>query len=162
MKRTAFLLSLTIAGLLAMAQMPVKDYRKSGAPVPQFQLQRPSGGVIGNKVLKAGKPFMFVIFSPQCEHCALALDSLRRVPALQPQADMILVVEARNKPFLKDFMKKHGFDTVARYRNIGFDSGRLISQIYSYGMLPQFSIYDRQHRFVRSFSGIFPLDSLTK
>ncbi len=160
MKRILFLLLLLSPVFAAQAQMPFTDYRKAGAGVPAFVLNRPAGGTVTNKVLRPGKPFMFLIFSPQCEHCALALDSLRRVPEFRPETDLVLVVEARNKPYLADFMTKHGFDTVAEFRHIGFDSGRLISQIYNFGMLPQFSIYNARHKFVRSFSGIFPLDSL--
>ncbi len=160
MKQAVFLAALLVSTFAGFAQKPFTDHRKAGAPVPQFVLHKPGGGTISNAVLKPGKPFMFLIFSPQCDHCALALDSLRSVPELQPQTDLVLVVEARNRPFLKDFMAKHHFDTVAKYKRIGFDSGRLISQIYNFGMLPQFSIYNKQHRFVKSFSGIFPLDSL--
>ena len=160
MKPLAFLLFILSAALPVAAQKPFTDYRKAGVPVPPFVLHKPAGGVITNKVLRPGKPFIFLIFSPQCEHCALALDSLRRVPELEPETDLVLVVEARNRSFLKDFMSKHGFDTVAKYRRIGFDSGQLISRIYNFGRLPQFSIYDARHKFVRSFSGIFPLDSL--
>lgn len=160
MKRALILALLLCNTLLTHAQKPVTDYRKTGAAVPPFVLHKPGGGTITNKALTSGEPFMFMIFSPQCDHCAMALDSLRSVPELQPETDLILVVEARNRPYLKDFMKKHGFDTVAKYRRIGFDSGLLIQRIYNFGMLPQFSIYNKQHRFVKTFSGTFPLDSL--
>jgi thiol-disulfide isomerase/thioredoxin len=160
MKRVLFLLLFLLPFAVIRAQKPFTDYRKAGSAVPSFVLHKLSGGMISNKVLRSGKPFMFLIFSPQCDHCAKALDSLHRVPGLQPSLDLVLVTEARNKPFLADFMKQHGFDTIAKYRTVGLDSGKLIQQIYNFGMLPQFSIYNAQHKFVRSFSGIFPLDSL--
>lgn len=160
MKALLSTLLLLLAVPALHAQQAAVNYRKPGAAVPSFRLNRPAGGTVTNKVLRPGRPFMFLIFSPQCDHCAEALDSLRSVPELQPETDLVLVVEARNKPYLKAFMTKHRFDTVSQFRNIGFDSGRLIANIYNYGMLPQFSIYNNKHRFVRSFSGIFPLDSL--
>jgi thiol-disulfide isomerase/thioredoxin len=136
------------------------DYRKKGAPVPPFIIEQANGKQFGNSVLKPGKPVLIAIFSPQCDHCSLALDSLQHFGKRLDKTQVVLVTEARNKPELKKFLKDQGFDTVAAFRQAGIDKGNLIYDIYTYGLLPQFNIYNAQHKLVKSFTGNFPLDSL--
>ena len=147
--------------MLASSQAQVRqDYRKKSAPIPPFTIEHPNGKEFSNSVLKAGKPVLLAIFSPQCDHCALALDTLQQFGSSLHNTSLILVAEARNKPYLKLFLAQHGFDTAAEFRHIGTDKGNLIYDIYNYGLLPQFNIYNAQHKLVKSFSGVFPMDSL--
>ena len=139
---------------------PRQDYRKKGAPIPPFIIEQPNGGKFSNNVLKPGKPVLLAIFSPQCDHCELALDTLRHFGKSLKNTSIVLVTEARHKPQLTGFLTKAGFDTVKAFRQVGIDKGNLVYDIYNFGMLPQFNIYNSQHKLVKSFSGNFPMDSL--
>ena len=159
MKRGIALVYCLLLAAACAAQVR-QDYRKKGAPIPPFIIQQLNGKQFSNSVLKPGKPVLLAIFSPQCDHCALALDTLQHFGAKLNNTRIILVTEARNKPHLKEFLTTHGFDTVAAFRQAGIDKGNLIYDIYTYGLLPQFNIYNAQHKLVKSFSGTFPMDSL--
>lgn len=137
-----------------------QDFRKKGAPIPPFTIEQPDGKHFNNSALKSGKPVLVAIFSPQCDHCAIALDSLQHFGKSLNNTSIILVSEARHQVHVKEFLKTNGFDKVPAYRMAGIDKENLIYYIYNYGLLPQFNIYDARHQLVKSFSGNFPMDSL--
>jgi hypothetical protein len=139
---------------------PRVDFKVKGAPMPPFSLEKANGSTITNKVLQKGKPVLLMIFSPQCEHCEHTIDSLKNMTGSFAHTQLLLVTEARNKPELKGFLKKTGLDTSRVFRNVGLDKSNLIPYIYTFQLLPQFNIYNAQHKLVKSFAGNFPLDSL--
>lgn len=145
----------TVSGL---AQSRV-DYKKTGAPIPPFAIKRTNGKVVSNAVLQKGKPVLVAIFSPECEHCERALDTLHQDTALK-SIQAIWVTQAVHEAKLKPFMIRTGFDKDPLFRNMGTEQSNLVFSIYTYGLLPQFNVYSRQHKLVKTFTGIFPLDSL--
>jgi glutaredoxin-related protein len=157
MKTAPALILCLLLAAAAMAQ-PKPDYRRPGAPVPPFVIEQLDGRLLTNGILKKGRPVVLAIFSPRCGHCALALDSLQRLGLTN--VHFVLVTEAIHRPYLKDFLSTHGYDKAPAFRHVGVDKGNLIDHIYAYGMLPQFNIYNEQHTLVKTFTGIFPIDSL--
>lgn len=145
--------------LFAGAQ-PKMDYKKAGAPIPEFTIVKPDGKAITQKALKPGKPAIILIFSPDCDHCGQMLDSMKAVVSGMEQTQLFLVTEARNKDHLKDFIEKKELDKYPAFRETGWDKGNLIYHIYTYQMLPQVNVYDAKHQLTRSFTGAFLLDSL--
>ena len=139
---------------------PKVDYRKKGASIPPFVIEQLNGRLLTNSILKKGKSVVLVIFSPLCDHCATALDTLQRFGESLKNTQLILLTEAFNKPDLQNFLPTHGFDKEPLFKNIGLDRGNLVSYIYTYGLLPQFNVYNTQHKLVKTFTGIFPMDSL--
>ncbi len=147
--------------LLAGAQLKT-DFKKAGAPIPDFVIIKPDGKTITNKALKAGKPVLLMIFSPECEHCMQILDTMKRMTANMQKTQLILVTEARNKQLLKDFIEKKELDKHPAFQQIGWDKANLIFYIYTYQMLPQINVYNSDHKLTRTFTGTFSLDSLTQ
>ncbi len=159
MKRALFAALLVFLPALLNAQDRT-DYRVKGAPIPRFVIEPVKGGVFTNTVLKPGKPVLLVIFSPQCEHCERALDTLKGMGARLKGTQIVLVTQPIHQPQMSGFLEKSGLGKNPAFRNMGVDRSNLIYSIYAQDMLPQFNIYDSKHRLVRTFSGIFPLDSL--
>jgi len=158
--KTAFLsISLFLLCCTGFAQTKI-DYRKKGAPIPAFGIEALNGKIISNAVLKANKPVMLVIFSPDCPHCIHALDTLKGLTDQLKDIQLVLLTEEVHKAQLEDFLKKSELDKNPSFKYVGTDKSHLIYLIYAYGMLPQFTIYDSKHSLVKTFSGIFPLDSL--
>lgn len=160
MKSLVLFALLMLATTAGRTQPPNADYKKKGSPIPPFVIEQPDGRLINHTLLQKGKPAVIAIFSPQCDHCAAMLDTLRAMAPLFRNRQLVLVTEARNKDFMKDFLSKHGYDKEPLYRNIGWDKGNLIYFLYTYALLPQFNVYDANHKLVKTFTGAFPLDSL--
>ncbi len=103
---------------------------------------------------------MLMIFSPQCDHCERMLDTLKGMAGNFKKTQLLLVCEARNKGFLKDFVKKTELAKYPAFGNAGWDGGNLIYDLYTYQLLPQVNVYGANHKLVRTFTGVFPMDSL--
>lgn len=159
MKKMLGILLLSLPTVLLSAQ-PKVNYKKAGAAIPPFVLEQPNGQPLTNTALKAGKPLLLMIFSPDCEHCAMKLDTLKGLTGIFKTTQMLLVTELRNKPNLNSFLKKKGFDKVPLFRKAGLDRGDLISNIYTYQLLPQYNFYNAKGRLVKTFTGNAPVDSL--
>ena len=165
MKKTFYLLVcvlLTANVVLAQKQLVPKqpDYRKIGAPLPPFVLEKTAGGTFTNTNLKPGKPVMMMIFSPQCEHCAYTIDSMKNIASQFKNTQLILVAEDRNKAYMKDFIKKANIGTHPLFKNTGTEKGNLIYYIYNYQVLPQVNFYNSNYKLEKSFTGTAPFDSL--
>ena len=136
------------------------DYRKIGAPMPPFVLQKTAGGTFTNTNLKPVKRTMLMIFSPQCEHCAYTIDSLKRNAAMFKNTQFVLVAEDRNKQYMKDFIRKADIGSHPLFKNTGTEKGNLIYYIYNYQVLPQVNFYNSNNKLEKSFTGTAPFDSL--
>jgi len=135
-------------------------YRKKGAPIPPFVLQKTSGGVMTNTQLKPGKPVMLMIFHPLCDHCNYVIDSLKKNQPLFKNTQLVMVAEDRNKEYMKGFIDKVGIKDNVLFKNIGTEKGSLIYYLYTYEILPQVNFYDKNYKLVHSFTGKAPFDSL--
>lgn len=142
---------------------PTKEqimYRKKGASIPPFVLQKTMGGTFTNTNLKVGKPVMLMIFHPLCEHCNYVLDSLKKYESMFKNTQLVLIAEDRNKEYMKGFIDKAGIKDNVLFKNIGTEKGNLIYYLYTYEILPQVNFYDKNYKLQHSFTGKAPFDSL--
>lgn len=156
---------LSFAALILIAHLSFAqgiDYKKRGAPLPPFLIEKTAGGTYTNTQLKAGKPVMVMIFSPECDHCEHMIDSLKQNEALFKTTQVVLVAEDRNKKFMPDFAKKLNLYQDRLFKNIGTNKGELIFAIYTQKILPQITFYDSKHKLVKIFDGIYTLADLKK
>lgn len=158
--RLLFAIIVTCFPLFVMAQPQHADFKKKGAPIPPFVLEKINGTTFDNSVLKAGQPVMIMIVSPECGHCEYMVDSIKQLLPLFKRTQIILATELRNKPNLNSFLKKVKLTTDPLFKYAGYDKGNLIYFMYNSAMLPQVSFYDSKHKLVHSFGGTFPMDSL--
>ena len=145
------LLALTVS-ISAVAQQKT-DYQKKGAPMPNFYVSRMDGGYIIPSLLKKNKPVMIMIFSPQCEHCAYIIDSIKAVRNDIKNTQLVFVAEERNKEYMNGFMETTKIKDDALFKNIGTNKGELIYAIYTNKILPQITFYDASHKLVKIFDG---------
>lgn len=162
---TCTLLSLNILAQEGKPQFPAPTkeqlmYRKKGAPIPPFVLEKTMGGTFTNTKLKPGKPVMLMIFHPLCDHCNYVIDSLKKYESSFKNTQLLLVAEDRNKDYMKDFIEKTGIRDNVLFKNIGTEKGNLIWYLYTYEILPQVNFYDKNYKLVHSFTGKAPFDSL--
>lgn len=164
------LLTLLLGAQMAVGQegkpqfpAPTKEqltYRKKGAPIPPFVLNKAYGGTFTNTQLKPGKPVMMMIFHPLCDHCNYVIDSLKKYQPLFQNTQLVLVAEDRNKEYMKPFIEKMGIKDNVLFKNIGTEKGNLIYYLYTYEILPQINFYDKNYKLTHSFTGKAPFDSV--
>jgi thiol-disulfide isomerase/thioredoxin len=163
MKKVVFLFfTFCLVTTFVFAQKKIKqpDYKKVGAPIPPFVLEKTLGGTFTNTDLKKGKPVMMMIFSPECDHCMHLVDSLKQVQSKFKNTQLVLVAEDRNKAYMKGFINKTGIASNPLFKNIGTERGNLIYYIYRMVLLPQINFYDNNYKLVKTFTGNSPADSI--
>ena len=159
--KTRILLFLSIFLVVAAVAQKEVDYKKKGAPLPPFKLElTKKDEVVTNAHLKAGKPVMMMIFSPECDHCEHMIDSLKGISDMFKTTQLVLVAEARNKEHMKKFTAKTGISGLPLFQNIGVDKSNLIYYVYTQKILPQINFYDSKFKLVKTFDGNYPLDSV--
>ncbi|MBS1782903.1 MAG: redoxin domain-containing protein [Bacteroidetes bacterium] len=136
------------------------NYRKKGARIPPFVLEKTLGGTFTNINLKPNKPVMLMIFHPLCEHCSYTFDSLRKYKSQFKNTQLVMVAEDRNKDYMKGFIKKMNLKNEPLFQNIGTEKGNLIYYLYTYEVLPQVNFYDKNYKLIQTFTGRSPFDSL--
>lgn len=138
------------------------NYKKVGAPMPTFFVDKTAGGSYNSTQLKKGKPVMIMIFSPECDHCEHMIDSLKQNEALFKTTQVVLVAEDRNKKYMPDFAKKLNLLQDPLFKDVGTNKGELIFAIYTQKILPQITFYDSRHKLVKIFDGIYTLNDIKK
>jgi len=136
------------------------DYKRQGAPIPPFLIEKTTGGSFTDAQLAAGKPVMIMIFSPECDHCEHLIDSLKSIEALFKTTQVVLVAEERNKQYLPEFALKHKLIQDRLFKNLGTNRGELIAAVYTQKVLPQILFYDSHHKLVKIFDGNYALEAL--
>src|SRR5690606_17547437 len=125
------------------------DYKKTGAPMPHFLIEKTTGGKFTDAQLEKGKPVMIMIFSPECDHCEHMIDSLKGIDAMFKTTQVVLVAEDRNKNLLPEFALKNNLIQHRLFKNLGSNRGELIAAVYTQKVLPQILFYDSQHKLVK-------------
>ena len=133
------------------------NYHAIGAPVPPFSIEKWDGSAYTNAALKPNKAVMIVIFSPDCDHCEHAIDSLMGMKEKLVNTQLVFVCEAIHKSAVKPFVQKVGMTTNKQFANAGIDKSGLIPNIYTNKMLPQIMLYNTKHELAKIFDGAFTI-----
>lgn len=155
-----FGLALPVTAQQRLAPRQRVNYRAVGAPVPPFTIEKWDGTAYTNAALKPNKAVMIVIFSPDCDHCEHAIDSLKGMKDKLANMQLVFVCEAIHKSNVKPFVQKVGMAADKQFANAGIDKGGLIPNIYTNKMLPQIMLYNTKHRLAKIFDGAFTMASV--
>jgi thiol-disulfide isomerase/thioredoxin len=135
------------------------DHKAPGAPLPEFIVRTIDGKLITNKDMQYNANLFLMIFNPTCGHCEEMTEMLEKNIALFSKTKLLLVATAPMQPYMKDFQDHHHIAQYPAIR-VACDSTKLIDKLFSYKMLPQINIYDKDRKLIRSFYGDTPIDSL--
>lgn len=161
MKNILLVTTLFLVSIASFGQQKI-DYKKRGAPIPEFYINRTDGGYIIPSQLKKGKPVMIMIFSPECDHCGHMVDSLKMIRKQFKTTQLILVAEERNKKLMEGFIEHEDIKEDALFKNIGTNKGELIAAIYTNKILPQITFYDANHKLVKILDGNYTLEDVKR
>ena len=159
-KALQLLAAIILLPILINAQPKDANFKKVGAPIPLFVIEKTNGTLFDASVIKPNKPVMIMIASPGCDHCDKMIDSIKAISPMLKNMQIVLVTEMRNKPNLKGFLKDRGLTNNPQFANAGYDKSNLIYFIYNSQLLPQINIYNSKQKLVKTFGGNFPMDSL--
>lgn len=124
-------------------------YKKNTA-LPTFRVMKVAGAeVINTADIPKGKPTMFVLFMPDCEHCEKLADTI--IMNMNRLKDIgIYMLTPATLTDIKDFTAKKG---LAKYENIVLarDYDIFFPKFFDAYDVPFIAIYDKNKQFVTSF-----------
>ena len=127
--------------------------------IPQFTIYKASDSTTFTREdLKKRKPTIFIIFSPDCEHCQHETEAL--IANIDKFKDaQIVMVEYLAYDEMKKFYTNY---KIENYPNItmGRDAKFFLPIFFKVESLPAIYVYDKKGNFKQSFSGSVKMDKI--
>lgn len=141
---------------------PVLDeYKTMGAGLPNLKIVDTLKNVYTEKDFEGKHNFFLFMFNPTCGHCIQMAKLMGDNHKAFKNIKIAFMAGPQMLPYLNSFYQA---TNIAKYPEIkvGVDSAYAIEKIYSYQMLPQLNIYDKDRKLIKIYYSDIPLDSLMK
>jgi thiol-disulfide isomerase/thioredoxin len=165
MLRNLLIIALLLGSTCCFAQKGTQDaqtahYKEIGDPLPPIMVYTLDGKKITNKDIKSDANLFVMLFNPTCSHCEDMTVLLEKNIGLFKKSKVLMVCASFMTPYLKDFETNYHIDQYPTL-NVALDSNlHLIDKTFQYKMLPQISVYDKDRKLVKVFTGEIAIDSL--
>ena len=130
--------------------------------VPKFTIDKASDSTgFTRDDLKKHEPVVFMIFSPECEHCQHETEKLlANIDKFKDKNVQIVMVTYLPYDSMAGFYKKY---KIADYPEItmGRDGKFFFPVFFKVRNLPSFYVYDKKGKFIKSFEGSVNTDLIT-
>ncbi len=127
--------------------------------IPLFNLIKvPDSTKFTKADLPKKKPVMVMIFSPDCEHCQMEVESLKANYSLFKKVSIIMASPIEYK-YIKKFYEDY---QIADYPKItmGRDPNYMLGTFYKVRSFPAIFLYDKKGNFVKAFDGSIPVTQI--
>lgn len=127
--------------------------------IPQFTIYKASDSTkFTREDLEKRKPTVFIIFSPDCEHCQHETEALIANIDKFKHAQIVMVEYLSHEQMVK-FYKDY---KIENYPNIimGRDPKYFLPLFFKVESLPAIYVYDKKGKFKQAFSGSVKMDKI--
>jgi thiol-disulfide isomerase/thioredoxin len=159
-KRFFFLIISFFAAISAFSQSDsTKPVYLRFPTIPQFVIYKASDSTrFTRENLKKKKPTIFIIFSPDCEHCQHETQELTANIGKFKDAQIIMVEYLSHDQMVK-FYKEYNIE---KYPTItmGRDAQFYLPLFFKVESLPAIYVYDKKGNFKQAFSGSVKIDKI--
>ena len=155
----SFMLLLSLKGL-AQDSTVVPVYKRFPT-VPVFRiLSAPDSTVFTRDNLSEKKPVMFMMFSPDCDHCQHATEDLKRNMDAFKKVQIVMV-SSLDYDHILAFYHTYGLDA---YPNItvGRDPAYMLGTFFSVHNFPSIYLYDKKGKLKANFEGSVPFKKIAE
>lgn len=129
--------------------------------LPQFTIYKAADSTkFTRDDLQKKKPVVFIIFSPDCEHCQHETEQLTANIGLLKKAQIVMVEYLSHDEMVK-FYKQY---KIADYPNItmGRDAAFYLPLFFKVQSLPAIYVYDKHGKFKQAFSGSVKVEKIAE
>jgi hypothetical protein len=137
------------------------EYQRTGAALPPLRIVDSNRVVYTQKNFHNKHNFFLFMFNPTCGHCINMAKLVCANPEIFKQNKIAFMAGPQMFPYLNNFYQSTGIGEHPEI-TVGVDSAYTIEKIYSYKMLPQLNIYDKNNKLITIMYSDIPLDSLKK
>lgn len=127
--------------------------------LPAFQLvSLDSTKVFNTFEIPEGKPTLFMLFAPDCDHCEMATDSLvKHLPEFK--GTNIYLLSFYSLDAIKTFVQKTGLDQHKEI-NVSKDPITFFPKFFDVHYFPYMVVYDKHKKLVKAWDGGAKTDEL--
>jgi thiol-disulfide isomerase/thioredoxin len=162
LKKLFFIIITFLAATSALAQSDsTKPVYLRFPTIPQFVIYKAADSSrFTRDDLKKKKPTVFIIFSPDCEHCQHETQELTANIGKFKDAQIIMVEYLSHDQMVK-FYKDYNIE---KYPNItmGRDAAFYLPLFFKVESLPAIYVYDKKGNFKQAFSGSVKIDKIVE
>ncbi|MEO8765625.1 MAG: thioredoxin, partial [Ginsengibacter sp.] len=129
--------------------------------IPQFTVfKAPDSTAFSRDNLQKKKPVVFMIFSPECEHCQRETDTLLAHIDKMKDAQIVMITYLPYEEMIQ-FYKKY---KIADYPQITMarDTKFFFPVFFKVRNLPSIYVYDKKGDFRKNFEGSVKIDSVSE
>lgn len=126
--------------------------------LPAFNILMPDSSTIFNTgMIKEGRYSILMFFSPDCDHCHAATDSLLRHMDVLKSVQICMFSPATLSAISEFYNKKE----LKKYKNIlaGKDYDMFFVKFFHISSLPAVVVYDKKKKFLNMYQGTIHMDN---
>jgi thioredoxin-related protein len=157
LKKTSLLAIAFAIGLTSAAQL--EPVYKRFPSVPPFTLLLPDSTTMFTKdKLPAKKPALFILFSPDCDHCNEQVEKIiKHIDRFKNIEIVMATVLPHHK--LREFTKRH---RLSRFKNIhaGRDIYFMLPEFFAARSLPFLAFYDKAGKLIGAVNGGLSIEEI--
>lgn len=135
------------------------SYREVGSKLPPMRVIARDSVQYAADAFTNNHNFFLVLFNPTCGHCIRTAFAMGEDEAAFKDNKVLFLAGAQMLPYLKSFFEQTKLDKHPAIK-VGIDSAQTVDRLFSYKMLPQINIYNKDRVLIKTFYGDTPLDSL--
>jgi thiol-disulfide isomerase/thioredoxin len=147
--------------LNARDSMQLPAYQRFPTLPPFNILLQDSATIFNTYNIKEGRPSVLFFFSPDCDHCEMMIDSLKKHMAELKKADFYLFT-FMPLSMLRPFAEKHHLADYNNIAAVGKDYDFFFPMYYKAETVPWLVVYDRKKRLVKAWNGGVKMPELIK
>ena len=159
MKYSLLFLTAISTALFTIAQDAPQPPYKRFPSVPPFKiLLTDSSTYFTKENLDKKKSVMFMLFSPDCEHCQHEMEEIIKNIKSFDKTQLVLST-TRDFDQMREFYQQYGLD---RFGNIivGKDEAYMLPVFFGIHNLPFLAFYNRKKELISVFSGAMPIEKV--
>lgn len=146
------------SGIAQVNEDTIPAYKRSPV-MPSFTIMvAPDSTAFGKEDLHKHQPVVFVLFSPDCEHCKRFTKDLLAKYDLLKKAHIVMA-SSLNFDLIKKFYEEN---KIADYPNIsmGRDGNYHLGSFFKARTYPTVIVYDKKGNFVEKFDGEISIEKI--
>lgn len=136
-----------------------KPYTLPGAGILNFSILTHKEQLFMSDQIPKQKPFVLMLFNPQCDHCGVAAKGIKEQMADLQDCTFVLMTGNNLLEYIPKFVSQYGIDNIPNM-HIGIDNSGADKQLFEYKGIPQVMIYNQEHKLQKTFYVNIPVDSI--
>lgn len=120
--------------------------------LPEFSIMlMDSSTIFNSKSIPTGKPIVLMLFSPGCQHCSDAIDTILKGMDMLNDVRFYLISTMQSMTMIRKFYNDHHLERYKNIEAIGWDFDFFYLEDYGTMQIPDFAVYTKNKKLIKLF-----------